>query len=472
MTTTRSIYFPWLGLCLLLWALCITTAFADANDEDPPRRFRGSGRKDKLLVILLDGFRWDYATKHQMTSFAKIRKTGVHAEYMYPVFPSMSFPNYYSLATGLYVESHGMVMNYIYDPEHKQTFRMLVHPNSTQPFWWEEAEPVWITATKRAKRTFLYLWPGGEVTIHNVKPSFSEPYVSHSGLNMFRQHLDDALQRFKANEADLVQVYCEYTDILGHQYGPESKELKEGLKLLDFELNTLLEKITKLELNNKVNVVIVSDHGMTDTSPKKVTRLSLDSLIRMVDVELLLGHGAVVGVFPKIGYKEKVYSELGKSKDIHVWKKEELPEDYHMQNNMRTPPIVVIAKSGVFITPVREQELQIPYTSRSETKEYYGFHGYDVDEVPDMRGIFYAFGPGFEKGEKHQPITIVDVYNVLMHLLDLEPLPNNGSWTMVYKMIRSENGASALSENVFITLTCIGGIFMYSLMALFNNLWV
>lgn len=460
-----------LSLVVLHLILLITFQSCDvASRKTSSKR----SQRAKLLLILLDGFRWDYVHKN-LEGFAKLKNIGVHAKYMLPAFPSMSFPNYYSLVTGLYVENHGMVMNYMYDPQRREYFMMLPHANSTQSFWWEKAEPMWITATRNKLKARLYLWPGGDVRIHGTVPSHAEPYAVHRGLITFRQHLDDALQNLK-DDADLVQIYCEFTDYVGHQFGPESKELSEAVEEIDKEITNMIKKLKKLELTNQVNVVIVSDHGMTSTDAKHVKRVSLDSYFQRAHVQHVLGEGAIVGVYPQNGFQQRVYHDLSVAKEFDVWKKEDIPENFHIKNNERTPPILVLAKKGYFITALENTAIQIPFVQKSPGKVYNGYHGYDVNEVKDMRGIFYAFGPGFEKDMKIEAIRNVDVYNIMMHLLNLQPLPNNGSWKSVFNMVRGENernGASVLFyEGISSVFICIGCIYIYSLIAFAHSVWI
>lgn len=364
-------------------------------------------------------------------------------------------------------------MDYMYEVHRQEYFMTLPHENSSQSFWWEQAEPMWITASRERLNPRLYLWPGGHVPINGIVPAFAEPYGAvfqnnNKELKRFRQRIEDALQHLKS-DCHLVQIYCELTDYVGRRDGPNSKELSEVVEKIDKEIIDMIGKLEKLDLLNKVNVVIVSDHGMT-TIDKDVKRVELSAYVNIANVQNILGEGAVVGVYPLERYMEEVYENLSKAKEFAVWKKATIPEYLHIKNSERTPPILVVAKQGYFINPVENTSVQLPFVMTRFP--YKGYHGYDANDVSDMKGIFYAFGPGLENDMQITSINTVDIYNVMMRLLDLRTIPNNGSWKSVFKMIRV-NGASTLwYEGISSVFICIGCIYIYSLIAFAHSVWI
>lgn len=407
----------------------------------------------KFLLILFDGFRWDYLEKYELPNFNRFRSQGVHAEYMEPIFPSLSYPGYYSILTGLHAESHGFIENTMYDPVQKMFFFTDTDVNGSKPFWWEGSEPVWTTATKSGKKTYVYLWPGCHVLIHNTLPTYFEKYVHINDTSRVRKNLLDVLERFALNQTDVGIVYSEYTDIIGHKYGPESKDMKTAVLEVDNVIGELLDEIENKTLKNKLNVIIVSDHGMTATD--HALRVKVTDVISLDDVEFLLGYGATVGVHPVEGKLEKVYSSLLKLKGVNVWKKADIPEDLHFKHHFRVPEIQIVANSTTFIEPIVKTHKQVPFIS-GEPPFYNGFHGYIPKPLPDMRAIFLAMGPDFKENLEYKPIHMTDVYNLMVYITGLKGHVNNGSWSGVRYMLKNEgNGASCHYGNTFLSIVFV-----------------
>lgn len=395
----------------------------------------------KFLLILFDGFRWDYFQKTQLPNFDRFRSRGVHAEYMEPIFPSLSYPGYYSILTGLNAESHGFIENTMYDPIQKMFFWTDTDVNGSQPFWWEGSEPVWTTAAKSNRKTFVYLWPGCHVPIHNTLPTYFEKYEYVNDTSRLRTNLADVIERFSQNQAEVGVVYSEYTDIIGHKYGPESADMETAVLAVDAVIGELLDEIDNNTLKDKLNVIIVSDHGMTKTD--QALRIKVTDAISLEDVEFLLGYGAEVGVQPIEGKLEEVYSQLLTLKGVHVWKKAEIPEELHFKHHYRVPEIQVVAKDTTFLEPVLETNKQVPSFVNKTPMFYNGFHGYIPEFLPDMRAIFLAMGPDFKENIEHKRIQMTDVYNLMVYVMGLKGHPNNGTWSGVRDMLKDNgNGAS------------------------------
>ncbi|XP_023233226.1 ectonucleotide pyrophosphatase/phosphodiesterase family member 6-like [Centruroides sculpturatus] len=392
-------------------------------------------KSSKVILIHIDGCRWDYVNDSSLKGFAKLAKFGVKAEYVKPVFPSNTYPNSYSIATGLYPESHGFVQNIMYDAEREEFFLMLYNPNSTNSHWWESAEPIWVTAEKRGIKTALYWWPGSDVEIHGILPTFFLPHrYTAGGENVTKDiqgKLEHVLNMFHRDEIRLAMVYYGAVDNNGHHKGPDAPETRNALKEMDKILDHLQGQISQRGLANQVSIVIVSDHGMTNTGPEYVDEISLEPFAD--DIKYSLYKGSSTMIQPVEGKLDKLYNDLKQAniKGLQIFKKEEIPEKYHFKHNKYVLPLFLLADKGYFIKALSD-------FNKTRTKSepiIYGYHGYDPNVVEDMRTIFFARGPGLKKNYLSPPIENVDHYNLVCKLLQMAPLKNNGSWDRVKDML-------------------------------------
>uniref|UniRef100_A0A8C0JKF6 glycerophosphocholine cholinephosphodiesterase n=1 Tax=Canis lupus dingo TaxID=286419 RepID=A0A8C0JKF6_CANLU len=377
----------------------------------------------KLLVFLLDGFRSDYISDEALESlpgFKEIVSRGVKVDYLTPDFPSLSYPNYYTLMTGRHCEVHQMIGNYMWDPNTNKSFDIGVNRDSLMPLWWNGSEPLWVTLTKAKRKVYMYYWPAGEASLDLVSP----PAPSRSG------------------RADLAAVYHERIDVEGHHYGPSSPQRKDALRAVDTVLKYMTKWIQERELQDHLNVIIFSDHGMTDIFwMDKV--IELTQYISLSDLQQVKDRGPVVSLWPAPGKHSEVYNKLRTVEHMTVYEKEAIPSRFYYKKGKFVSPLTLVADEGWFITENRET---LPFwmnsTGRREGWQH-GWHGYD-NELMDMRGIFLAFGPDFKSNFRAAPIKSVDVYNVMCNVAGITPLPNNGSWSRVMCMLKDQ-ASSALS---------------------------
>ncbi|XP_054712930.1 glycerophosphocholine cholinephosphodiesterase ENPP6-like [Uloborus diversus] len=382
----------------------------------------GVDRVPKLLYLAVDGCRWDYLREGHFPGFKKLSEKGSHAPYVTPVFPSTTYPNWYSLVTGLYAESHGFVQNMMYDSLYNDFFLSAPSETAIVPHWWNGAEPIWVTAEKNGLRTAVYWWDGCEVEIRGHKPTFCQKY-EYVESEQTKEALLKVLDNFSRDEIQFAIVYYEPVDSKGHQFGPDSIERKRALHEIDFLLDMFLKELDERGLQDEVNIVVVSDHGMTLTEDSSVHLINLSGLMDVSDIEYMIYFGATSMLLPNKGKTDKVYKALKGIPGLNVFLKEEIPVHYHIKNNRHTLPIMLVADEGYYI-----QGLDIPVKSiPGGSLPTLGSHGYDPYKVTDMRSIFYAFGPGIRKNYTTPPLNIVDFYNVLCDLLGIHPLPNNGT---------------------------------------------
>ncbi|XP_071034470.1 glycerophosphocholine cholinephosphodiesterase ENPP6 isoform X2 [Parasteatoda tepidariorum] len=380
---------------LLLWSALSGEASSYEYYSSSIKQQSGKSRH-KLLLILLDGFRWDYPDRDKgLPGFRRLAENGVRAPYVTPIFPSNSYPNWYTIVTGLYAENHGFVQNMMYDSYFDDFFLMGPNDTASTPHWWDKAEPLWITAEKQGLKSALYWWDGCQVKIRGHKPSLCKKYkyVGFAWPNVnedTKEALMNALQLLESNEIQLAQIYYELVDFTGHKFGPDSFELRQAVKTIDSILDVLQHEMTRRKIDDKVNLVVLSDHGMTSTDSRELTVINLQLLINISDIKYMVYYGANSMILPCEGKIMKVYKALKGIDGLRVYLKDEIPEHYHIKNNRLTLPILLVASKNYYIKGLDIPGKSIPTGSSISL----GSHGYDPYEVPDMRGIFFARGPG------------------------------------------------------------------------------
>ncbi|TNM99045.1 hypothetical protein fugu_013609 [Takifugu bimaculatus] len=404
-----------------------------------------------LLVFLIDGFRYDYMDNlHNLPGFRELVGNGVKVDYMTPDFPSLSFPNYYTLMTGRHCDSHQMTGNYMWDEASKAEFLIGTNPDSRLPLWWNGSEPIWVTLQKLGKKVYMYFWPGCEVEILGVRPSFCEEYISSPSEKNLTDSIGNALNVLKSGDANMAAIYYENIDVQGHHWGPDSQQVRTAVQQLDDAMKTLNNKIKEMNMANKLNVMLFSDHGMTKIQwMEKV--IELDKHINMSDIVKTMDRGPVISLWPKVDKYHNVYAALVQVPNMRVYGKQDVPERFHYKGGRFVSPLTLVAEPGWFIA---KNKADLPYWnngSASSTAWQNGWHGYD-NEFLDMRAFFLATGPDFKRNVQAAPIRSVDVYNLMCRTLGIEPLPNNGSWSRVEYLL---SGSDGLFQHTMVWSCCL-----------------
>lgn len=385
-----------------------------------------AARDRAVVLISIDGFRSDYLDRPEAATLRRLARAGVRAEWMAPSFPTKTFPNHYTIVTGLYPEHHGIVANNMWDPALQQTFTMR---NGADPRWWL-GEPVWVTAVKQGRRAAAFFWPGSDVVIDGTRPTYWKPYDG-SVPNVAR--VDSVLAWLSLPDSlrpALVTLYFSDVDHAGHDKGPApGKELNAAIARVDQAVGRLLDGLERRGLDRTVDVIVVSDHGMTATSRDRV--IVLDDYIDTAGVRLV-DTGPFVQIWPAPGTEDEVYRRLQHAHPhMQVWRKPEVPARLHYRESPRIAPILALADDGWLILTRRE-------LARANDDHWPGGnHGYD-DALPSMRAVFIADGPSFRDGAVVPPFRNIHVYELLCHILGLRPAPNDGSLDSVRAVLRSE----------------------------------
>ena len=339
---------------------------------------------------------------------------------MLPSFPSVTFPNHFTLVTGLYPESHGVVGNTFWEPEFLEEFAVDDFAHSMQPKWWE-GEPLWVTAENAGIKSAIHMWPGSEAHLGGIEPSFLDEYNGKEALDVKVKKVlgwldlpgqtDEGVSPQDQTRPQFIAAYVPIVDQHGHRYGPNSTEIRATISSVDDMLASIFSGLEERNLTDIVNVVVVSDHGMATTSTQRL--IQLEDLIDTSKIAHIDGW-PLYGLRPKDPNDlQELHSALvEKAKDypnIDVYlRDEDMPERYHFSNNDRIAPLWIIPQTGWAIVTKEEFDVKeglekgLVYHPR-------GLHGYDF-EHPLMRAIFVAKGPSFP----HKAGSRVDVFRKLL----------------------------------------------------------
>ena len=369
----------------------------------------------KVLLISFDGFRADYLTKTETPNFDKLVKEGVISKGMIPVFPSKTFPNHYAIATGLYPENNGLVGNSMYDPEMNLSYAIRDREQVENPDWYL-GEPIWNTVEKNGKKAGTMFWVGSEAPVQGMRPTFWKTFDSSMPETVRIDSVIHWMTLDTDQQIDLGTLYFDFTDAIGHRYGPDSKEVVQAIQRADSLVGYLINKLQKHHLDDITNVIIVADHGMTELSRERL--VFLDDYINPDDVNLI-SSSPVIMLNPKPGKEDEVYQAL-KAGENHftVYRKDEIPEHYHLRNNPRTPEITISMELGYTMSTHEYADDRPDYPSG-------GTHGYDNAEE-QMRAIFVAHGPDIKQGLVIEPFENIHVYEFIAHLLEVESAGTDG----------------------------------------------
>ena len=377
-------------------------------------------KRPYLVVFSFDGFRWDYPDSFPTPNFHFIFKYGVRAKSLIPVFPTVTFPNHYSIATGLYPDHHGIINNNFYASDLKMEYKF----GNTQSvedakFYW--GDPIWITAKKQNVRSAAYFWVGSEVPIEGLRPDFWKKYNDGSS---FEQRIDTVIEWLKLADSlrpHLIMAYFNQPDHLTHSTGPFGKGVKDMIMKLDSLTGDFLVKLKQLPIHDQVNFIIVSDHGMEPVSDTK--DIFLDNYFPKSWCQKIYGHTPMFTFDAKKGYADSIVLRLSKAEHLRVWKKQEIPSRLHFGTNVRINELVVLADSSYSLV------------WKGEKLDVAGNHGYDNTNT-DMHGIFFAVGPVFKKGYLQPSFENVDIYLLMAHILKLNPAANDGDFSKIENMLK------------------------------------
>jgi len=404
------------------------------------------------ILISLDGFRADFLQRELTPSLSAFVESGVSPSYMLPSFPSVTFPNHYTLVTGLYPESHGIVGNQFWDPEVEQEFFYTNTSSSMHAKWWSKAEPLWVTAEKQGVKTAIHMWPGSEAHVLGVEPTYLDKFNEHEKLPKKVDRILQLLDMEREQRPQLIAAYVPDVDRDGHAFGPNSTEIRATIAEADNMLTLLVEGLYNRNLTEIVNVIVVSDHGMATMSVNRMVQL--DDIVDMSLIDHIDG-------WPLRGLRLKnaeqdvpiMYEQLldaaNQAGTFDVYTLNTMPERYHFANNPRIAPLWIVPKTGWLV--IEKQGFDIAATLEAG-EEFHprGLHGFD-HEHPLMRAIFIARGPAFPHTPNSRlPVfQNIEVYNIVCDSLGIQPHSNNGTIRLPMKPegLHSDLGISPKPPN-------------------------
>ncbi|KAM6954085.1 ectonucleotide pyrophosphatase/phosphodiesterase family member 1 [Aplochiton taeniatus] len=389
--------------------------------------------KPPLILVSMDGFRAGYLQSYSnlLPVLNKLRKCGTSTPYMRPAYPTKTFPNHYTLVTGLYPESHGIVDNKMYDVTRNASFSLKA-AEKFNPKWYQ-GEPVWLTAMYNNLKAGTFFWPGSDVDVKGRFPDFYMKYDKSVPFEGRIAKLFEWLSLPKGERPDFYTLYMEEPDSAGHRYGPMSSQVIQALLKVDRVMGLFMDGLKQRNLHRCVNMVVLSDHGMEEASCEKAAFVSKyhDNI---QDFTIIQGPAARIRPkrlpeeFFSFDYEGLVknLSCITPDQPMRPYLKEHLPKRMHFANNLR------IERGHLYMKPAWQAALQ-----PSEIKYCTGgFHGSD-NLFKNMQTIFIGYGPGLKYKEVVPPFENIEVYNLLCDLLSIPPAPNNGSHGSLNHLLRS-----------------------------------
>lgn len=394
---------------LLPLALLAGCASGTASQPRPAAKPTEAAGPPVTILISIDGFRPDYLHHGNSPNLDKLADTGLIGS-LRPSFPSKTFPNHYTLVTGLRPDEHGVVNNTMVDPARPDvTFTISDAKQADDPFWWDEAEPLWVTAEKQGVRTATMFWPGSTAPIHGTRPSDWRVYDQAMPSAQRVRVVVDWLRRPVTTRPRFVTLYFDAVDTAGHDAGPHGAETAKAVTEVDAAIGVLHEDL--VALHQPANIIIVADHGMADASKERF--VDLDKLAPRESYRLVT-QGPIVGIDPLPGKEADLAKALvGLKQHMQCWPKASIPAAYHYGKNPRVPAIVCLANFGWEIG------------QGSLPDKVHGDHGFDPG-APDMAAVFIANGPAFPLPRAIPQTDNVNVYPLLARLIGVTPLKNDG----------------------------------------------
>ncbi len=383
-----------------------------------------------VVLVSLDGFRWDYAKRDAAAHLLALGRKGVWApEGMLPSFPSLTFPNHYTIVTGLYPEHHGLVANSFYDPALMARYSMS-DEKAVQDGSWYGGTPLWSLAESKGMRTAVLLWPGSEAEIAGQRPTWYAHFDSKTQATDAAEQarIDDmvALLRKPAEERPhFIAIYYSEPDHEGHDFGPDAKETRAAVLKMDALMGRLKAALDKTGL--PVDLVVVSDHGMAKSEGGWLT---LDA---RVDLKGIQTEGTLL--YPETEEdRVRVYNELKKaSSQFVVYRRKSVPAGLHYDQNAREGDPVVIA-TGPYAIRARAPENAAGEDAGKPPMA--GMHGFDPRVVTEMKASFFAAGPDIVEGKTVAPFENVNLYPWLAHMLGMDAPKSDGSLNILAGTLR------------------------------------
>ena len=386
----------------LSYGQALSTVIAvDHGPNGPPQL-----SKHYVILVSLDGFRYDYAKRYHADHLLALAAEGASAfEGMLPAYPSITFPNHYTIVTGLYPEHHGIVANTFYDPSRKEVYSYH-DAKSVGDGTWYGGTPLWLLAEQQGMRSACFFWIGSEAEIQGFRPTF---YLKYDAKFPNEKRVDQVLAWLHLapeQRPHLITLYFSDTDTAGHRYGPDSPEVAAAVHELDGEIGRLMDGIKESKL--PVDLIVLADHGMVkvERPPVRLDQYGLNPSWFVQTVDSILYSKSDDDA-------QKAYEALrGKSDKFLVYRRAQVPAYLHFDSNPREGDPVVVPTGPYLITAYPD--------ARGLENPPVGMHGYDATHMPEMKALFVAAGPDIRTGAALAPFENVNVYPLIAKILGLD----------------------------------------------------
>ena len=376
---------------------------------------------ETTVVLSLDGFRWDYPDKASTPNLDRIARNGVKAISLIPSFPSKTFPNHYTIATGLVPDHHGLVNNAFYDVQSGKSYAINNKETRFDPAFYG-GEPIWITAQNQGVKTASFYWVGSDVAIMGKYPDIWKAYDQNVP---FIQRVDTIVKWLSLSPVQrphLIMSYFHEPDGVGHEFGPDDSRTLKTVQELDSLIGIFYRRIKQLPNGDSINFILLADHGMGNISSEQ--NIVLREFIPERWPIRIEGGNPNFNLYADGAWVDSAYISLHKASHIKVWKPSEVPEYLNYGKNPRVGDMIVVADSAWSVT------LQKP-----DNYSKGGTHGYDIRNT-DMHAIFYAVGPAFKENYIHPSFQNIHIYSLLAYLLGINPAETDGNLQEVITMLK------------------------------------
>jgi predicted AlkP superfamily pyrophosphatase or phosphodiesterase len=386
--------------------------------------------KPTVILIALDGFRPDYLEKYQSKTINELAKNGVRAKWLIPSFPTKTFPNHYTVATGLYPDNHGIIENNMYDRNFDAEFR-LDNAEVRNGRWWG-GEPIWVTAEKQGQRAASFFYPGTEADILGVRPTFTKEYNGRVPNELRVDTILSWLDLPQDKRPTMLTLYFSLIDDAGHEFSGDAIETRYEVQNIDRTIGRLVDGLKRRKIDKQANLIFFSDHGMA--TYKRRDAIILDEMFDPQLAERVFYVGEFVQIFPKGGKEDEIYNSI-KSKlpvNAKIYRKSELPARYKFGKHPRIAPILVLPDEGSIVMTRKAYDQAKKDGGLNKLR---GTHGYD-NELESMRATFIAHGAAFKRGAVVEPFENIHIYNLMAKILGLTPARNDGNLEAVKNVLR------------------------------------
>lgn len=408
-------------LVVVLATLSFSCRSADVTDTTyVPAQY--SLADSPLILVSIDGFRWDYREMYRPPAMDSLASAGVYADGLIPPFPSKTFPSHWTQVTGLYPANHGIIANTMYDPGMDAWFRLSDSEAQKNPDWWS-GEPIWVTAAKNDLTTACMFWPGSETKHDGILPDY---YRAFDQSLTSEQRVDQLLEWMSLPDSErprFATLYFDIVDTAGHRHGPSSVEVRDSVAEVDLALDRLMKGLRSRGITDP-NIVIVSDHGMAPIDTTRV--IFLDDYADMSNVQMV-DWSPIAAM--RTNNPETLYNALkGKHPKLDVYhggEDADLPERFHFSGNDRIQPVIAVAHEGWTVTM---RDGYRSYRHQGAT------HGYD-NMVRSMHGLFIASGPAFRRGATFEATESIHMYNMMATVLGIEAAENDGGSLLIERAL-------------------------------------